>query len=213
MKKFLFLMVFSFFVVQFTFSQNIFNTNSKLLLKNDNSVLKYKKTGLENINFASPHSKESFDLNTATFLFALLINPMLVYENEKVNFGLTKEVSLALPYFVDNGFGSIGRLGLEYSYIFRSERNHHFRSFFDLGFPLESSEYVAVTVNVGGGYFTDFKKNGIFPQVSFNMIIPVNDNLAVNPYVKLRHTFMLDKTQPDVTDISIGIGFMAFTLF
>src|SRR5690349_20486213 len=52
------------------------------------------------------------------YLFGI-INPMLVIEDKKVFFGLTKEISFGkFPY---------GRIAFEYSYIFRSYNTSHLR--------------------------------------------------------------------------------------
>jgi hypothetical protein len=204
MKKLLIVLLLSLLCSNFTLSQN-----SHALLKNP---------GLLNDKIAfntkpSPLNKEEFGIQDAIYIFIFTINPMLVYENKKVNFGLTKEFSLAFPFFRVDDFRAIFRPGVEYSYIFRDERNHHLRSFLGLDIPIQSGEFSAVTFNFGGGYFTDFKKNGIFPQASLNMLVPVTENLAVNPYIKLRHTFMLKKDQTDNTDISIGVGIIGFSIF
>lgn len=213
MKKLSLYLILSLVFIQFSYSQVILSTNSNLLPES-----KYKIPASTNLSFSkspvtSPLNKVDADLHTAIFIFIFLINPELIYENEKVNFGLTKEVSFAFPVMGANDFTALGRLGLEYSYIFRNERNHHLRSSLNVDIPIETNEFTAVMLSIGGGYFTDFKKNGIFPQVSLGMFIPTNENFAVNPYVKLRHTFMLDKSQSSNTDISVGVGFTMFTMF
>ncbi len=138
-----------------------------------------------------------------SFLAPLLIvwplNPMLVVENKKAYFALTKEVSLLLPF-------AFGKIGVEYSYVFRSERNHHVRAFAEYFFPLMAEDFMAVLLNTGGGFFTDTKKSGIFPQVSLAMIVPIGNVIAINIYVKARETFMFKKEETNIFDASIGIG-------
>lgn len=207
MKKIVILFILVICPYQIIFSQYLYTEKSKLQLLYNNSELSKR------VKQTSPLHKEDFDLNSATAIFVCVINPLLLFENEKIYFGLTKEISLAFPFFNSGNLGAIGRIGVEYSYIFRNERNHHLRSFLSTEIPIESGEFTAVTLGIGGGYFTDFKKNGIFPQFSLNLLIPVHEVFAVNPYVKLRHTFMLDKTQPNNTDISLGVGFMFLSLF
>jgi len=213
MKKLSLYLILSLVFIQFSYSQVIFSTNSNLQPQS-----KYKVPLNSNLSFTkssvtSPLNKEDADLNTAIYIFILLINPELIYENEKVNFGLTKDISLAFPLMGTNDFFALSRLELEYSYIFRNERNHHLRSSLNVDIPIETNEFSAVMFSVGGGYFTDFKKNGIFPQFSLSMFIPTSDKFAVNPYIKLRHTFMLDKTQSNNSDISLGVGLVAFSIF
>jgi hypothetical protein len=207
MKKFGFFAMLLLFSLQSAFSQVPRGDGYKPSLLNHNIDFSNYK------NLSSPLKTQDFDLNSITMIFVCVINPVLMYENKKINFGLTKEVSIGFPFLNSKYFGTIGKLGLEYSYIFREERNYHLRCSFSSEIPIQSSDYAAVTLGFGGGYFTDFKKKGIFPQVSLSMIIPIDEQIAAYPYIKLRHTFMLDKTQTDNTDISIGVGFMFFALF
>lgn len=161
----------------------------------------------------APLKNEGLNTTTSVMLLSWPLNPMLVYENKKIDFGLTKEVSVVFPFIRTPGFGTIARLGLEYSYVFRSDRNNHLRSFFNVDIPVDAGDFVAFTTSMGGGVFTDTKKSGIFPQASFNMFVPFGEGLGINPYIKLRHTFMLDKTQSDITDFSLGIGLLILPFF
>lgn len=176
------------------------NSSSQLYKLSDSSV-------------PSPLNNGSMNTTTSVVLLSWPLNPMLVYENKKIDFGLTKEISAVFPFIRTPGFGTIGRLGLEYSYIFRSGGNNHIRSFFNVDIPVDAGDFVAFTTSIGGGFFTDTKKNGIFPQASFNMFVPFGEGLGINPYIKFRHTFMLDKTQSDVTDFSFGIGLLILPFF
>ena len=130
------------------------------------------------------------------------LNPIVTYENKRVDFGLTKEVSFAFD------LESMNRVGLEYSFIFRKERQNQIRTFFEHDIFLEAGEFMAVTMGIGGGYFTDFKKKGFFPQVTYNLIIPIVDRVGINLYFKLRHTFMTGREETDVTDLSTGMGLL-----
>lgn len=131
------------------------------------------------------------------------VNPMLVVENSKVYFGLTKEINIIMPY-------AKAKLGFEYSYIFRSERNNHLRVFADYMIPLQAGDFAAVLVNIGGGYFTDTKKSGLFPQASLSILVPFTDVLGINIYVKVRETFMLKKEESNIFDFSVGVGATVF---
>lgn len=140
-------------------------------------------------------------------LFAWPLNPMLVVENEKAYFGLTKEVSLL---FVLTHLGRIGimtRPGIEYSYIFRESRNNHLRGFLDFVYPVQTGDFAAFLLMGGPGYFTDFTKSGISAQLSFGLILPVEEHAFLHIYIKGRYTFMTKKTESDITDISLGLGF------
>jgi hypothetical protein len=180
-----------------------------------NAVINGFKLENNSIQNMQNSSLKKEGLNTASSILLLIwpLNPMLVYENKKINFGLTKEASVVFPFLQTSKFGTIGRAGLEYSYIFRGERKSHIRSFFNIDIPVHTGDFVAFTASIGGGYFTDTKKNGIFPQASLNMLVPFGEGLGINPYIKFRHTFMLDKTQSDVTDFSLGIGLLILPFF
>lgn len=127
------------------------------------------------------------------------LNPSVVVENKKVYFALTKELSIILP-------GVVGKIGFEYSYVFRAERNNHLRVFADYFYPIEAGDFAVVIFNIGGGYFTDTKKNGLFPQFSMSILAPLTDFFAINLYVKARETFMLKKEEANIFDSSFGIG-------
>jgi len=146
-------------------------------------------------------------LGTILFTTSLIINPQILYENKKVNFGLTKELSVLFPLAETKGLMALSRLGVEYTYVFRESRNHHLRGFFNLEIPIEAADYIAITWGIGGGYFSDLKKSGAFPQTSLDAFIPISNRVALIPYLKLRHTFMFDRTQSDITDFSAGMGF------
>ncbi len=145
---------------------------------------------------------EDFELYKPIMLLWPL-NPMIVVENSKVYFGLTKEVDIIMPH-------AKAKLGFEYSYIFRSERNNHFRVFADYIIPLQTGNFAAVLVNIGGGYFTDTKKSGLFPQASLSILVPFTDALGINIYTKVRETFMLKKEESNIFDFSVGIGATVF---
>jgi len=48
----------------------------------------------------------------------------------------------------------------------------------------------------------------VFPELTYGFSLR-NDKLLFYPHIKIRHTFMLSKAKPDITDISFGliIGF------
>lgn len=134
------------------------------------------------------------------FYLAAIINPMLVIEDKKVFFGLTKEVSF--------GKFPFGRFAFEYSYIFRSYNTSHLRFSYNYDIILEAGNFIGFVATPGAGYFTDTKNKGWFLHGSFGAIIPVSDHFAFNPYLRYRHTFINDKLKSDINDISLGTGFM-----
>ena len=138
-------------------------------------------------------------------IILLLVNPMAVFENKKVYFGLTKEISLGkYPY---------GRFAFEYSYIFRSERTSQIRLSYNVDYLMETGNLYAFFLSGGVGYFTDTKNSGVFPQVSFGALLPIpigNITSGLYPYIRARHTFVKGTDNSNITDISLGIGFLLY---
>lgn len=144
------------------------------------------------------HSKNSSDGGTFKFITMLSpINPIVEVENSKVYFGLTKEVVL--------GVVGLGHLGVEYSHLFRTDNSNQLRFSYNYDFFTKPSDFAAFLISVGGGYFTDFNKKGYFPQVSLGMLLAIFDYAGVVPYIKLRNTFITDKTQSNIFDFSLGL--------
>ena len=143
-----------------------------------------------------------FAVGVAAVLY--LINPVIVYEDKKLYAGITKEISL--------GWGKFGehRTAFEYSFILGGNIRNYVRLSYKYDFllkpGLEPSHTLqgTQTLSVGGGFFTDFKGNGAFPEVTYGYSLR-NHKLLFYPHIKLRHTFMFNKTKSDNTDISLGI--------
>jgi len=136
--------------------------------------------------------------------FLYVINPILEYENKSVYAGLTKELSV--------GFGKFGehRLAFEYSFIFSGNISNQLRLSYkyDLLFKenIKPSHMLqgSSALSLGAGYFANFSKTGIFPELTLGYSFR-NDKILIFPHIKLRHTFMFKKQDTDITDISFGI--------
>ncbi len=173
-----------FLIILLFFSVNAFTQSIKL---QETRSLKNMPAGTEEVQIFEP------------VMIAWPLNPMLVVEDGKAYFGLTKELNLVI--------GSLRvKTGLEYSYIFRGERNNHLRAFADYMIPIQAGDFAAVLLNIGGGYFSDTKKSGLFPQVSMSILAPFGNTAGINLYVKARETFMLKKEEANIFDLSFGIG-------
>lgn len=170
----------------------------KLTLKEGNQ---HKLTSYETSNSSAfKTAKSSIPYIFYTMVF---INPMLVIEDKKAHFGLTKEISF--------GYYPYGRLAIEYSFIFRDYNTSHFRFSYNFDIILEARDIAAFNLTPGVGYFTDSKNKGWFAHASFGVIIPAFV-AAVNPYIRYRHTFVQNKSaeKTDIDDISLGMGFMFY---
>jgi hypothetical protein len=138
--------------------------------------------------------------------FLYLINPILLYENKRIYAGITKELSV--------GFGKLGenRFAFEYSFIFAGNISHHIRLSYKYDFLLaeniEPSHTLQSTsvLSLGAGYFTNFNKQGFFPELTYGYSLR-NHKILIYPHIKIRHTFMFRKQDSDITDISFGIIF------
>lgn len=135
-----------------------------------------------------------------------IINPIVLYENKKIYAGITKELSV--------GFGKFGenRFAFEYSFIFAGNISHHFRFSYKYDFLLNKNIEPSHTLqgtgalSIGAGYFTNFDKHGIFPELTFGYSIR-NHKILIYPHIKIRYTLMFRKQDSNITDISFGIIF------
>ncbi len=161
-----------------------------------NSLLNNEAT----ITSPSPFTKVSIGIGTILYL----INPILLYEDRKIYAGITKELSV--------GFGKFGehRAAFEYSFVFTGNVSHHIRFSYKYDLlmkdKIEPSHTLQSTsvLSLGGGYFTNFTKHGIFPELTYGYSLR-NHKLLIYPHVKIRHTFMFKKGDGDITDVSFGI--------
>ena len=186
MNKLILVFLFS-VLISSSYSQNTF-----FKLKENRS---FKNDGL--------HYKKA-DLPLPLYLLGIVafIGPMAVFEDKKVFFGLTKEVSIGkFPY---------GRASFEYSYIFRSYNTSHLRFSYNYDFILEAGDFIAFIATLGAGYFTDTKNKGWFSQVSAGVILPPGEYITFCPYFKYRHTFIKEKTKTDINDVSLGVAFVFY---
>jgi len=149
-------------------------------------------------------TQNDYLLKTGVSIFPF--NPMLVIEDSKAHFALTKEVSVVVGAINLKHKSILNRIGAEYSFIFREERKNHMRLFYILDYPAITEDFFALALSPGVGYFTDFNKSGASPQISANFFIPVTHYTAVNLYFKVRHNFVFQKNEKDVSDISLGLG-------
>ena len=210
MKKHLFVLIFIIIAVnlnaQTANTNNFSEIDDEVSLKKEKIVnlndLELNKINIPPVNFRKITNISEGELWSGVIAFWPL-NPMLVYENKKIYFGLTKEVSI--------GFLHRFKFSLEYSYIFRDTNNNHLRSSLNYIIPLSTSDFAIISTSIGAGYFTDTKKSGIFPQGSIELMIAPTDNIVISFYSRLRHTitvgtFNSGSNKSNITDLSLGIA-------
>jgi hypothetical protein len=188
-------------------SVNIYSQNlpvaPKLKLHNEKTII---NDSIKVENGIKPGN--GFGFRLGALIFFSVLNPVVVFENKKIYLGTTRELTA--------GFGKYTkfRVSIEYSFIFRSFLKHHFRASakYDIQLSRSKGEYFndQTVVSLGAGYFADKEGSGIFPEVSIGF--KIGELLLFYPHIKLRHTFMLQKTKPDITDFSIGaaLGYRIF---
>lgn len=165
--------------------------------------VKQNEFNLEYPNSLNDRTESGFSFNTAKTLALLFpFNPIFLIENKKFYVGITKEISLGkFPY---------GRLAAEYSLIFRKTHLNQLRFSYNFDIPLETSDFAVFMLSLGGGYFTDFSKEGYFPQASLNLIIPFDNVLGISTYLKFRNTFVNEESESDIFDFSLGLAVVIY---
>ena len=138
-------------------------------------------------------------IGIASFLY--LFNPIILFENDKIALGFTKEISVGFGYFGEH------RLSFEYSYIFRKDLNSNIRFGYKYDILLKSGIKPSnllqgiPAMTIGGGYFNNFSRPGYFAETSYGYSIR-NDKLLFYPSVKLRYTYVANGS--NVIDFSFG---------
>jgi hypothetical protein len=185
------IILFSLFCCDICSQQNISEHQPVLLLNKENTT-------------TSTSSFTTVSVGLGAVLY--LINPIVLYENKKIYAGITKELSV--------GFGKFGehRFAFEYSFVFTGNISHHLRFSYKYDLLLKQNIEPSHTLqgtgvlSLGGGYFTNFNKQGFFPELTYGYSLR-NHKILIYPHIKIRHTFMFRKQDSDITDISFGIIF------
>ncbi|MBE2217930.1 MAG: hypothetical protein IAE90_07005 [Ignavibacteria bacterium] len=187
-------------------SQDINLYQPKLKLKENHLLQEPGQTNSHIGYLSQPHgmpyyNKSGLPTGTAVAgIIFLLVNPILVFEDKKIFWGLTKELSKSIyPY---------GRLSFEYSFLFRTFNKNHFR--FAYNYDLiyqQGSSWLMFVISLGAGYFTDTENKGAFAQTSMGFFIPTPVFL-IHPYLKYRFTKISKENKSDIHDLSLGAGFV-----
>lgn len=183
----------TFLCSQAVHSQINSNIKNSIAAKNFNQKILSDKSGTAN-------STLPISIGVASFLY--LFNPIILFENDKIAAGITKEISVGFGYFGQY------RASFEYSYIFRENLNSLVRLGLKYDFLLKTgikpSNIMQGTsvFTVGGGYFNNFSNPGYFAETSYGYSIR-NDKLLFYPNLKLRFTYVVGGS--NISDFSAGI--------
>lgn len=175
------------------------NTDVFSQSKRENEIKNPRTSNSFNKNAIS-NSTLPIALGAAAFFY--LLNPIVLFENDKISGGISKEISLGFGYFGQH------RFSFEYSYLFRQNQSSHLRFGYKYDILLKSglkpSNFLQGTpvLSIGGGYLYDFQNHGYFPEVSYGYSIR-NDKILFYPNLKFRYTYIQNGS--DIYDFSAGI--------
>ncbi|MDD5362468.1 MAG: hypothetical protein PHN88_10070 [Ignavibacteria bacterium] len=151
-------------------------------------------------------SETSSSVYPVSIIFAsvlYILSPVIMYENNKINLGLNKEISVGFGYFGEH------RISFDYAYIFRKDYTQHLRAGYKYDYLLSnlrpSNNLQATSAfTFGLSYFTDFTRSGVSPDVGFGYSIR-NQKLLIYPNFKFRYTYIFDKGKTNAFDLSFGL--------
>lgn len=205
-KKVQIILIISLFcLVNSVFSQSNFQFNNSFKKFSYHTLLDSIDTTPEDTNFTLPRrgSNPTIPIAIGVVGFFYLLNPIILFENDKIALGVTKEFSVGFGYFGEN------RLSFEYSYIFREDASSHFRFGYKRDFILANilpSNFLQSTgvFTLGGGAFNDLDGWGIFPEAAYGFSFR-NDKLLIYPHVKGRFTYTFRGQKSNIWDFSFGL--------
>ncbi|MEO6694678.1 MAG: hypothetical protein ABIY50_01160 [Ignavibacteria bacterium] len=200
MKSILISLLLLFIIVpDLTAQQNFHETQNSVSSNDYPNVLSLNKSFLKN---RSETTSSTLPIAIGLAAFFYLLNPIILFENDKIALGFTKELSV--------GFGNFGehRATAEYSYIFRKDLNSNIRLGYKYdillkkGIQPSNSFQGTTTLTLGGGYFHNFSRPGVFAESSFGYSIR-NHKILFYPSAKLRYTYVAKGA--NIIDFSFGI--------
>lgn len=154
-------------------------------------------------DFNKNNRSQKSDAGSSVILGSLLVlTPTLVLQDSRSYFGLSKEFSAGkFPY---------GRLELDYTYVFRSEKNSMLHISYNIDIPMnfDFKRPSIFMLSPGAGYYTDLTNKSYFVQLAIGLWAATGfmEGLSIHPNVKFRNVFKND-TNPSIFSISIGVGF------
>lgn len=157
----------------------------------------------EQLKFSKNKYNAGSDAANSLILGSLLIlTPTLIIDDSKSYFGLSKELSIGkFPY---------GRAELDYTFIFRNERNSMLNISYNNDIPLNGnfSNPSLFMISPGAGYYTDFTNKGYFVQAEIGLWASTGfmENLSIHPSLKFRYIFKNENIR-QIFSVSLGVGF------
>jgi hypothetical protein len=132
-------------------------------------------------------------------------SPAYLRMNNEHHFSISKEIPLFSFYSVGYNYPS-GYFGVEYSYIFDSDRKNFLRTGYKQIIQVPEIKYISPGVN----YFTDFKGyNGFSAELSIGLFQIQN---VFTFYTRYRYNFQFKNNGTAFHEISIGLFSNFFSL-
>lgn len=132
-------------------------------------------------------------------------SPTYVWVNGEHHWSLSKEIPLINFYSVGYNYPA-GYIGMEYSYIFETEKKNFMRVGYKQIFQVPGIKYISPGIN----YFTDFKGyNGLSAELSLGLIQIQN---VFTLYTRYRYNFQLISNGTSFHEMSIGLYSNFFSL-
>ncbi len=184
------LIVFCFSGVVFSQDEGILDTTYYSI---DTTFYKYR---------ARPTPIPAFTIIASSFFY--LLNPIVIYEDNKIGLGITKQFSLGFGYFGED------RLTFEFTKIFRDDYSNIIRIGYTSDKLLRDNLYPSnmlqgtTVVSRGIAYYTDFSHNGLALEAGFGYSIR-NNKMLIYPHMKVRYTHIFEVGKSNIVDFSFGV--------
>lgn len=143
-----------------------------------------------------------FTILGASFFY--LLNPIIIYEDDKIGLGITKQFSVGFGYYGEN------RLTFEFTKIFRDNYSYIIRLGYTNDFLLNkklvpSNNFQGTSVvPLGISYYTEFSHNGMSLETGFGYSIR-NHKMLICPHLKVRYTHIFESGKSNIIDFSFGV--------
>jgi len=132
-------------------------------------------------------------------------SPTYLWMNNEHHWSISKEIPLFSFYSVGYNYPA-GYLGVEYSYVFESDRKNFLRVGYKQIIQVPEIKYISPGLN----YFTDFNGyNGLSAELSIGLFQIQN---VFTFYTRYRYNFQLQNNGTDFHEISIGLFSNFFSL-
>jgi hypothetical protein len=158
----------------------------------------------QELTISEEHNVGIFNVCLGGIVFAIP-SPTYLWINNEHHWSISKEIPLFSFYSVGYNYPS-GYFGVEYSYIFDSDRKNFLRVGYKQIIKVPEIKYISPGLN----YFTDFRGyNGLSAELSVGLFQIQN---VFTFYTRYRYNFQLQNNGTAFHEISIGLFSNFFSL-